>query len=79
MFSHYDYIKHIINIVNDNLLINIPIQFGTGTPQLLFMVHENIGQNRRFPLVTKEIPTSPRLAGAPATGQSGIQPQGAWV
>ena len=50
------------------------------------MVRENIGQNRRFPLVSKEIPTSPGLAGAPgrqvgapATGQSGIQPQGARV
>ena len=50
------------------------------------MVQENIGQNRRFPLVTKEIPTSPglvgapaRQVGAPATGQSDTASRGKGV
>ena len=35
------------------------------------MVQGNLGQNRRLPLVTKEIPTSPELAGgASKTGRS---------
>ena len=70
IFSHYNYIKHIINIVNDNLLINIPIQFGTGTPQQLFMVQGNLRQNRRFSLGTKEIPNITRTGrGTSKTGR----------